>query len=551
MNRHIGYKILASVSVCMLLAMSVIAVYVTQQQERSILEQNERTLLNLTESTSQSVQTIMLAGYADIALDLATNLKKVEGIVDFRLMHRDGYEAFQQNDTIDSVNERIGDEEFVPRDDQNRIDILNKDHPKFRAALETLQTQTYEETGSDGESLLTFLTPIENQKDCQNCHGKDHSVRGVIKLTTSLEPVHREIRNTWITLGIGMSVITVIVILVIGYLVRHISLPILEAAEEMQNIATGEGDLTVSLPVTGRDEVALLTGGFNTFVGKIHQTIGEVAGSAASLNTLADQVQSISSDTRLATEEQHRQIDRAVSAVTQMAATVVEVTASAEGAMKEARQVNHIAKEGRADVDQTIQAIHQLKTKIDSSNTVMSSLKDDVESIGSILTMIQGIADQTNLLALNASIEAARAGEYGRGFAVVADEVRNLARRTGQSTVAIQGFIERLQGNSNIAGKLMGECLVEADASMVKADRSGESLVRITSAAQQIVEINTAIACAMEENARVTEEINLAVVGISQEAQITNGQAESAYERSTELARLVDQLERLVGQFRL
>ncbi|WP_207064014.1 methyl-accepting chemotaxis protein [Motiliproteus sp. SC1-56] len=551
MNRHIGYKILASVVVCLLLAMAAIAVYFTQEQERSILEQNRRALLNLTATTSQSVQTIMLAGYADIAIDLARNLKKVEGVSDFRILHREGHEAFQQNDTIDVVNERIGDEEFIPRDEEQRVDVLDRDHPQFKAALATLETQSYRETGPDGEPLLTFLTPIKNQTPCWECHGSDHEVRGVIKLTTSLAPVHAEIRNTWIALAVGISLVTLVVIAVIGWLVRRISLPILGAAEQMQEIATGEGDLTVSLPEKGQDEVGQLAKGFNTFVGKIHDTIGEVASSAASLNTLADQVQSISSDTQAAAEQQRRQIERAVSSVTQMAATVEEVNASAESAMGEARRVNDIAEAGRVDVDQTVAAIHHLKDKIDSSNSAMASLGEDVEHIGAILTMIQGIADQTNLLALNASIEAARAGEHGRGFAVVADEVRDLAGRTRKSTVEIQGLIERLQANSTTANELMAQCLDEADTSMAKADRSGESLVNITDAARQIVEINTAIASAMAENARVTEEINLAVVGISGEAEVTTAQAESAFARSAELARLVDQLERLVGQFKL
>jgi methyl-accepting chemotaxis protein len=551
MNRHIGYKILASVVSCLLLAMSAIAFYFTQEQERSILAQNQRQLLHLTETTSQSVQTIMLAGYADIALELAKNLKKVDGVTDFRILHRDGYEAFQQNATIDVVNRRIGEEEFIPRDQEQRVDILDKEHPSFKAALETLQTQSYQETGPDGEPLLTFLTPVENRAECHNCHGSDHTVRGVIKLTTSLAPVHEEIRHTWIALAVGIGLITLVVIGMMGVLIRRISLPILGAAKQMQSIATGEGDLTVSLPVRGRDEVAQLASGFNTFVSKIHQTISEVAGWAASLNTLADQVKSISSDTQAATEQQRNQIERAVFSMTEMAATVEEVTGSAERAMEEARRVDSIAETGRSDVNQTIQAIHHLKEKIATANTAMANLGGDVDHIGSILTMIQGIADQTNLLALNASIEAARAGEHGRGFAVVADEVRNLAGRTRKSTIDIQGFIERLQGNSGAVGVLMQECLQEADASMTKADRSGESLVSITSAAHQIVEINTVIAQAMEENSRVTEEINQAVVSISREAEVTTGQAESAYERSAELARLVDQLERLVGQFRL
>jgi methyl-accepting chemotaxis protein len=181
----------------------------------------------------------------------------------------------------------------------------------------------------------------------------------------------------------------------------------------------------------------------------------------------------------------------------------------------------------------------------------MSVLGDNMVNINSILEMIHAVADQTNLLALNASIEAARAGEHGRGFAVVANEVRTLAERSRKSTEEIQSFFDQLQGSSGHVAKLMQECLEHADSSMAQADRSGESLDKITEVAKLIVEHNTAIATAMEENARGTEEINRAVVNINTGSQNTAQTALASEQRSTELAHLSDRLESLVNQFKI
>jgi methyl-accepting chemotaxis protein len=237
--------------------------------------------------------------------------------------------------------------------------------------------------------------------------------------------------------------------------------------------------------------------------------------------------------------------------VTQLAATVEEVAASAENALVEARNVDEAAAEGKLEVDHTIETIHQLKERVESSSTAMAGLDDDMVHIGSILAMIQGIAEQTNLLALNAAIEAARAGDQGRGFSVVADEVRNLANRTQASTKEIQSFVDKLQKNSSNVVSMMRECLEQAEAGMTQADRSGESLERITIAGKQIVGINTAIASSMVENASVVEEINQAVVSISQESQNTAEDAQFGYQRSKELVLLAETLEQLVNQFKV
>ncbi|WP_210395519.1 methyl-accepting chemotaxis protein [Motiliproteus sediminis] len=551
LQHHIGYKILAGVVVCVLLAMTALAVIATQQQQRSVLEQHERTIHSLTESTAQSVKTIMLAGYADIAQSLADNLKSLPSVVDFRIVHRDGYEAFRKNNTIDEVNRRIGDEEFFPRDQEQHVPLLNPDEGPLRRLLDQLDAVHYYETSASGEELLTFLAPIPNQKDCHRCHGSDHEVRGVVKLSTSLEPVYAEVRQSWVALLVAIGLVTLLVTLAIGLLVRRISMPILAVADEMHEIASGRGDLTAKLPVRTQDEVGRLSAGFNDFVGQINHTVAEVAQSTVSLRAVAQQVDEISSQTRGAVEAQEQATDRVREAVQGIAVTIESVSTNTDEARVQSAEVDQLATHGRSEVDKTASELRSLMERIQGAEASLTTLTAGVEEIATVVNLIESIADQTNLLALNASIEAARAGEYGRGFAVVADEVRNLAHRTRESTGDIRGFVERLQQGSGGVQAMIHASLKQADVSLEQADRSGALLAQITEAAHRIVEINTAIAGAMSENAAAIERIDESVSGIAEQSHRTTEHAGAASRQSSELAEQVERLERLVGRFHL
>ena len=83
---------------------------------------------------------------------------------------------------------------------------------------------------------------------------------------------------------------------------------------------------------------------------------------------------------------------------------------------------------------ESVEGIKLLANEVEVTATTILELGEESHNIGTVLSVITGIAELTNLLALNAAIEAARAGEQGRGFAVVADEVRTLAQRSQQST---------------------------------------------------------------------------------------------------------------------
>ncbi|MBF0622111.1 MAG: diguanylate cyclase [Magnetococcales bacterium] len=259
--KNIGHKILLLVGVAVILGLVAVLMVYTQHQEESLLHQNERAMELLTESVSGGLQTVMLAGYADIAQEYSDNLKQVSRIRDFRILRMDGREAFRDNITINAVNTLLESDHFPKRKEQDNPQIVSQDIIEQFKHIDDKGSLTIYGTGEDGQPQLSFYAAIEKRSACYGCHGEGES-QGVMKLTTSLAPVYAEIDDARKQATV-VGAVAIILILGLTYILirRSVVGPITRVTAGMSGMASG--NLTERIPVIGDDELSQMANSFN------------------------------------------------------------------------------------------------------------------------------------------------------------------------------------------------------------------------------------------------------------------------------------------------
>lgn len=311
------------------------------------------------------------------------------------------------------------------------------------------------------------------------------------------------------------------------------------------------GDLCGRVTHISGDELGAVAKSFNEMTDKFRSIIQQMAETSQHLSTSAAELSKVTHDSETSVHDQKTEFDLVATAVTEMSATTQEVARNAAAAAVSAEQADRNVAEGQRVIKEAMDAINKLAAQVEDATHVIQNLEKESESIGGVLSIIDGIAEQTNLLALNAAIEAARAGEQGRGFAVVADEVRTLAQRTKESTQEIQQMIGKFRAGTSEAVKVMEQSYRQSQDGRKYAEKAGASFAEITSAVNDINSMNQQIATAAEEQSSVAEEVTQNIHRLNDlVAQVAAGTQQIAGS-AEELAKIASESQAEVARFKV
>ena len=364
-----------------------------------------------------------------------------------------------------------------------------------------------------------------------------------------------DISGAFWTSAASAAFVTLIFVGLMGVIIRLISTsieaPLTQLRRTMSNIAKGDGDLTLRIPITGEDEITRLSQSFNQFISQIHDIIRESVNATNEVASLGREIAAMGAATRKLTDEQMQESDHVATGATEMSQTIQEIADNADKAADAVKVVEGNSKAGLTTMQNTQAHIADLADQIQASRASIQSLRTETESIGTVLEVIRGIAEQTNLLALNAAIEAARAGEQGRGFAVVADEVRTLASRTQESTEEIHRTISRLQEQAEATVQSMENSANHSEETSEMSQSASEAIARISDAVVTLTEMNMSVASAVEQQSVAANEISQSINRIAGSSNDINNNMSRSDDSGKKLAECSDRLSEQIARFKV
>jgi methyl-accepting chemotaxis protein len=317
-----------------------------------------------------------------------------------------------------------------------------------------------------------------------------------------------------------------------------------DVALAIEQLAAGNLNQTI---VT--DHPNSVMGVLKTALGHLRETIEQVRTAAREVNHSSAQLSATSTANDAHIRLQTREAEQVATAITQMAATVGEVSGYAAQAADASRLADIEVESGNRLVASTTHAIEQLALTLEQTTDTVDQVSRHSEKIESVIDVINSIAAQTNLLALNAAIEAARAGEHGRGFAVVADEVRSLANRTQQSTEEIREMISTLQSGTETAAQTMRNSCELVGHTVTQTRSAQQALAKISEQVGAINLMNAQIASASVQQNAVADDVSQNITRIHGSTVQSATGSQQVATASTELARLADRLSQKVAFF--
>ncbi len=342
---------------------------------------------------------------------------------------------------------------------------------------------------------------------------------GYLTIVFSKKSFLKKISNFTVSLWIINAMILGITIFAILFIASSIVNSLKKTTLILQDIASGEGDLTKRITILSKDEIGVLSKWFNIFADKLQNMIRDVKENTLTINNILSELPQVVTESsnsagmlRESAQNARISIDKMNVSLESMDSSTKDMSNSVKNVATAIEQlnasINEVAKNCHKEYNISEDANKQSKNALE----IIDSLGIAAKDINRITIVIEAIAGQIDLLALNATIEAARAGDAGKGFSVVASEIKELARQTAIAAKEIKSKISAMQNST---------------------DTSISAIRSIAKVIDEVSCISKTIVSSVEEQSFTTKEIAIQISNTKDSAaSIAKGISSSANEIS-------------------
>ncbi len=275
-SEKLKVRLLVPIMLVLSASMFVSLFWLYNIEKEQLLNRTSKETALVSEVIKAGIRNQMLRKYQDMTQATINLIQRKAGLKEVTLVKKDGTVAYSSNHSIrgTTIDRHSG-----------TCKICHENGAKP-------EKQTVVMTTGDGNKVFRSVNPIENEKECRECHGKDGSLLGVLIVDQYIGRALLDIKEIQSSLFmIGIVTLLILFGLIFAIVEVLVQKPISLLIEGTRRVK--EGDLSATIEVNVKGEIRELADAFNSMVVAIRDHVNEIEEKNFELQTLYSMVERI------------------------------------------------------------------------------------------------------------------------------------------------------------------------------------------------------------------------------------------------------------------